>query len=146
MSASKANTGYLSTMSVCASSPLAWTEIAEVKSIKPVSLVVGEVEVTHLLSPDALKERIPTLGDHDLVEITGNYIADTSQQLLEELGVARTVFQFQIVAPVQGSTMTRTDTGWGFITKYGVVSLETEKPIEFAMTLRVTGVVDTVVE
>ena len=146
MSASQATTGYSSTFSVGSGSPIAFDQIAEVKSIKPVVLTVGEVEVTHLLSPNAMKERISTLKDHDLIEITGNFIADASQQLLEQLANAlppQNVFQFQITAPVQGSTLIRVDTGWGFVTKYGIVSLEAEKPIEFTMNLRITGMTAT---
>ena len=142
MPASKATTGYRSTFSIGSGSPITFMRVAEVKTIKPPDLTAGTVEVTHLLSPNEYKEWKRTMKDHSELEITGNFIGDDSQQQLQalaDLPSEEATFMFQITAPLQGGVMIQLATGYGMITKLGVTSLETEKPIEFSMMMKVTG-------
>jgi hypothetical protein len=142
MSASQATTGYLAAFFTgSVASPISYTQVAELKSIKPNILTVGEVDVTHLQSPNATEEVIPGLIKTGTVEIGGNFTGDASQTALSALANARTVFAWKITAPVASGAKTYTATGMGFLTKWDTGPVENNKATEFAATLKITGAV-----
>jgi hypothetical protein len=135
--ATGATTGYGATFSVTEGETS--TQIAEVTEIKPSGLTVGEEDVTNLGSPNAHREYIPTLVESGTVEFSGNYIGDTTQQGLETLARARTVFPFSFAFLLKSGKV-ETRTGTGFITKYNPGDVVKDKVISFSCTLRITGV------
>ena len=73
------------------------------------------------------------------IEISGNWLGDSSQTALSDLAQAGTVAAWKITAPVQGLTKTFTATGSGFVTKFDVGPFEKNKPQEFTATVQMTG-------
>src|SRR6266702_3718030 len=114
MPATKATIGYLATFSVGNSaSPIVYTQMAEVKSIKPNLATIPVIDATHLQSPNATQEKLPGLIAPGTVDISGNFIGDTSQLSILGLAESRAVFPFKITAPVNKGTQTYTLTGSG---------------------------------
>ncbi len=137
-----AQVGYGAAFSVGTGLPGAYvyTQIAEVKDIKPSGFTVGEEDVTTLGSPSATREFVPTLVEGGTVEISGNYIADTTQTQLETLAKARTIFPFQFAFPLSTSKNV-TRSGLCFITKLAPgADIVADKAPAFNCTMRITGV------
>jgi hypothetical protein len=147
MPATKATIGYLATFSVGDSaSPIGYTPMAEVKSIKPNLATVPVINATHLQSPNATEEKLPGLIMPGTVDITGNFIGDTSQLNILTLAKARTVFPYKITAPINKGTQVYTQTGSGFISKYDNGPLEASVLNAFTMTIEIAGdITETVV-
>jgi hypothetical protein len=140
MPATKATIGYLATFSVGDSaSPIGYTAMAEVKSIKPNLATIPVVNATHLQSPNATEEKLPGLIMPGTIELSGNFIGDTTQLNILTLAKARTVFPFKITAPVNKGTQTYTLTGTGFISKYDNGPLEPSALNAFTMTMEIAG-------
>jgi hypothetical protein len=59
-----------------------WNVIAEVSTIEQSGITTAEEDVTNLQSPGGFGEYLATNADPGTVDITGNYIGDTSQGLL----------------------------------------------------------------
>lgn len=146
MPATKATIGYLATFSTGSNaSPIVYTQVAELKSIKPSIATIPVIDATHLLSPNATEEKLPGLIKPGTVDITGNFTGDASQLAILGLAEARTVFPFKITAPTNSGTQTYTLTGTGFISKYEHDSLEPSKLHDFTMSMEITGAVTEVV-
>lgn len=140
MSATQAVIGYSSKFYTgVAGSPITYTAVAEVNQIDLQDYTVSEIDATHLTSPSATEEVIPGLVKTGSIDIMGNYIGDTTQQAVDTLAAARTVFPFKLTTPASGST-TLTVTGTGFFTKMQKGPIEPNKKTEFKATLKVTGV------
>jgi hypothetical protein len=140
--ATQATIGYLATFSVGDdSSPIEYTEMLEVKTIKPNIATIPVVDATHLQSPNATQEKLPGLIQPGTVDITGNFIGDASQLQILTLAEQRSVFPFKVTAPIASGTKTYTLTGSGFISKYDNGSFEPSKVSEFAMSMEITGTV-----
>jgi hypothetical protein len=146
MPATKATIGYLSTFAIGAGSPVTYTDMLEVKSIKPSQLTVPVIDATHLLSPNATEEKLPGLIKPGTVEVMGNFIGDTTQLDILTLAEARTVFPFRITAPVNSGTQVYTLEGNGFMSKSDNGPFEPSKLAEFSMTLEITGTFTETVE
>jgi hypothetical protein len=143
----QANIGYLSTFAIGDdNSPIAFNDVAEVKSIKPNIATIPVVDATHLKSPNATQEKIPGIIAPGTVDISGNFIGDSSQLQFLALAKARKIFNFKITALVQSGTHTYTLTGRGFISKYENGPFEVSTLNAFAATLEIAGFVDEVVE
>jgi hypothetical protein len=99
---SKARLGYGSNTGDTAS-PMGYTLLSEIAIINFADYTVAEVHVTHLLSPNTSEESIPGLLKPGTIELTGNYTADASQQNIDVLAVAQTVFPWKITAPASGA-------------------------------------------
>jgi hypothetical protein len=140
MSASQATLGYLSQFQVGAGSPLVYSTLAEVRTIKNPEYTVRQVDVTHLLSPNATEESIPGLLVPGEVEITGNFTGHASQAYLRALGRTRQVFPFKIISPMGLSGTALTITGSGYIVKWETGPFQADKQIDFAFTLKMTDV------
>jgi hypothetical protein len=140
MPATQAVIGYESIFYVGdSSSPIGYTALAEVKSIKPALMTVPAIDATHLLSPNATEEKLPGLIKPGTNEMMGNFIGDASQLNIATLAKARTVFPWKITSPIQSGTKTYTATGNGFFSKYETGPFEPSKLVEFAATIEITG-------
>lgn len=141
--ATQAVIGYESTFSTGDdSSPVGYTQMLEIKSIKPNVATIPAIDATHLLSPNATEEKLPGLIKPGTVDITGNFIGDTTQLNILALAEARTVFPYKITAPVQNGTKVYTQTGTGFISKYDLGPFEPSKVIDVAFSFEITGTID----
>ena len=138
--ASQGSTGYQAQFFIgTVASPISYTAVKETKSIKPNFITVPEVETSHLLSPNNTEEMLPGMIKPGTIEISGNWLGDSSQTALSDLAQAGTVAAWKITAPVQGLTKTFTATGSGFVTKFDVGPFEKNKPNEFTATVQMTG-------
>jgi hypothetical protein len=134
--ASQANSGYLGTFSI--GSPLA--AISEIKHVNFPRYTIPDLNVTHLLSPNTTEELVPGLMMPGVVDISGNFIGDSSQtSALDTLAQAQTVFNFAITIPVQNRSKTATITGRGFLNKHDIGPVEGNRPVEFSISVRTTG-------
>jgi len=134
--ASQANSGYLGTFSF--GSPL--TPLIEVKHINFPRYSIPDLNVTHLLSPNATEELVPGLMMPGVVDVTGNFIGDPSQvSAIDTLAQAQTVFSYAITMPVQSRGKTATITGRGFFNKHDIGPIEPNRPIEYSISIRTTG-------
>lgn len=147
MAATQATIGYLGTFSIGNNaSPVVYTAMLEIKTIKPSLYTVPAVDATHLLSPNATEEKLPGLIKPGTVSITGNFIGDTTQLNISTLAQARTVFSWKITAPVNSGTQVWTVTALGFISRYDHDSVEPSKVHDFMMDLEIAGnITETVV-
>lgn len=147
MPQTKATIGYLAMFFVGDSaSPVGYTPMAEVKSIKPSNYTVPAIDATHLLSPNATEEKLPGLIKPGTVDISGNLTGDETQLNISDLAQARTVFPFKITAPINKGTQLYSLFGTGFISKYEAGPFEPSKVQEFAMSMEITGsILETVV-
>ncbi|HEV8189441.1 MAG TPA: phage tail tube protein [Pyrinomonadaceae bacterium] len=139
----KASIGYLATFAIAnpAVSPLDYVQMAEVKSIKPSIASIPSIDATHLQSPNATEEKLPGLIKPGTVEMSGNFIGDTSQLSILGMAESRSVFPFKITAPINSGTQVYTLSGEGFVSKYDTGPFEPSKLTEFTMTIELTGTV-----
>lgn len=137
--ASKASLGYGTTFATGTGSPITYTVMAEIASISFADYTISEIDVTHLLSPNTTEEAIAGMLKLGNIEMTGNFIGDTTQMNVDTLAIARTTFPWQIVAPMTG-TKILTITGTGFITKKETGPFEPNKKVDFKVSIRATGV------
>lgn len=142
--ASKAAIGYGSTFSMGSGSPITYTEMAEIASISFADYTISEIDVTTLQSPNTTEEAIPGMIKPGTIEMTGNYTGDTSQQNIDTVAIARTIFPWKIVAALRTGTLTIT--AYGFIVKKEIGPLEPNKKIDFKLSVRVTGAITYLVE
>jgi hypothetical protein len=114
--------------------------LVEVKHINFPRYTIPDLNVTHLLSPNATEELVPGLMMPGVVDVTGNYIGDPTQVGdIDTLAQAQTVFAWEISMPVQSRGKTATITGRGFFNKHDIGPVEPNRPIEFAISIRTTG-------
>jgi hypothetical protein len=140
MPATKATIGYLGTFSIGdTASPVVYTQVAECKTIKPNLATIPVINATHLLSPNATEEKLPGLIMPGTIDISGNFIGDTSQLNILTLAKARTVFPFKMTAPVNKGTQVYTFAASGFVSKYDVGPIEPSALNAFALTIEIAG-------
>lgn len=140
MPPTKATIGYLGTFSIGdTSSPIAYTQMAEVKSIKPNLATVPVINATHLLSPNATEEKLPGLVMPGTLDIGGNFIGDATQLQILTLAKARTVFPFQVTAKVNKGTQVYTFAASGFVSKYDTGPIEPSALNAFSLTIEIAG-------
>jgi hypothetical protein len=146
MARSLANVGYKATFSIGSlGSPITYTQIAEVKSIKSFEMTTPVVDVSHLQSPNFTQEKRPGMIQPGTVELSGNFTGADSQMTVLGLQQTGVVFPFQVQAPVYNNTKTYQYTGTAFISKYTPGTFEATKVNEFTITMEVTGFVTEVV-
>jgi hypothetical protein len=130
-------------------SPDSYNAVSEIKSIRKSDVSVPSVNYTHLNSPLNTEEIGPGFISPGTVEISGNFIGDTSQLSVLPLAQGGVVFFWKITAPctvVNGvATKTYTATGACFVSKYSSGPWEINKPVEFQGTFQITGVTSEVV-
>lgn len=91
-------------------SPEVFTAIAEVTNITPGAMSTADIDLTHLLSPNAHKEHLPGLRDTGPFSIDGNWLPENATQSndaspggLVYLARTRAVRNFKIVLGNSGS-------------------------------------------
>ncbi|HTF64546.1 MAG TPA: phage tail tube protein [Edaphobacter sp.] len=142
MARSNANVGYKATFEIGTNaSPISYTQIAEVKSIKSFEMTTPVVDVSHLQSPNFTQEKRPGMIQPGTVELSGNFTGDDSQMTILGMQQSGEVFPFRVQAPVNNSTKTYQYTGTAFISKYTPGTFEATKVNEFTITMEVTGFV-----
>lgn len=116
-----------------------FTNIAEVKSISGPNFQVGFADVTHMESPSAVREFLPTLTDPGEISITCNFLPDNSTHDAMRVDmIARTKRNF---------TMTMTDTGgatvWSFSGYFSQLQLNTplDGPAEITIGIKLTSTI-----
>jgi len=101
MPQSKANTGYKATFGIGDSaSPIDYTVMAELASIKPSNFSIPAIDTTHLQSPNATEEMIPGLIKPGTIALSGNFTGDTSQLNISQLAQTQSVFPWKITSPI----------------------------------------------
>ena len=119
--------------------PETFTAIAEVNSISGPSFALDTTEVTHMESPGAWKEFIPTLLDAGELSFEINFIPTDSTHsyaagLLSDM-VNRTLRNFQLVFPDTGNT---TWTFSAYVTGFDL-DASVDGKLGASVTLRITG-------
>jgi len=77
-----------------------FVELAEVYSVTPPEVTIGEVDVTHFQSPGRSRQYIPALSDNGMAQAEMNYIPNSvTDQRLEALRAAGTVLAMRITYP-----------------------------------------------
>ena len=144
---SKANTGYKATFGIGNNaSPIGFTIMAELASIKPSNFSIPAIDTTHLQSPNATEEMIPGLIKPGTIALSGNFTGDTSQLNISQLAQTQSVFPWKITSPINKGTQVYTAIGFGFIAKYETGPFEPNKKIDFAADIQITGnITETVV-
>lgn len=127
------------------SSPLGYNAVLEVKSINPNFVTVPEINTTHLLSPNSTEEFFPGLIKPGKMEMTGNFIGDSSQLNFLQCAEAQTILAWKITAPVNQiggvPTQVYTATGIGYVADYSSGPLEQNKAFEYKLGIQVTGTI-----
>src|ERR1700679_3262610 len=96
---SKANTGYKATFGIGDSaSPIDYTPMAELASIKPSNFTIPAIDTTHLQSPNATEEMIPGLIKPGAIAITGNFTGDSSQLNIGQLAQSQAIFPWKVTS------------------------------------------------
>jgi len=142
-------------------SPEEFVAVPQVKRISPVvSLTTAVKEVTHLRSPDATREKIPTLSDSSPITVEGTYRAGHGAHLLaggdgfdadhnlQALRKSRALNNFRIVLPdaagfeTAGSPPEVSSPATaialpleGYVTKYEIGELSTENEVPFMIEI-----------
>jgi predicted secreted protein len=135
---SKAQLGYGATFSIGTGSPVTYGVMAEIASVSFADYTISEIDVTHLQSPNTTEEAIPGMIKLGTIEMTGNFIGDTSQMNVDTLAIARTIFPWKIAAPMTIGQFSVV--GTGFITKKEIGPMEPNKKVDFKVSIRATGV------
>jgi hypothetical protein len=140
MSTTQAAIGYLATLSIGdSSSPIGYTAVAELKTIKPNIATVPVIDATHLLSPSATEEMLPGLNKPGTLDFTGNFTGDATQLSILSNTTSRTVFPFKVTWKTAAGVKTATLLGQGFFTKFEIGSIEPSKLVEFDAAMQITG-------
>jgi hypothetical protein len=135
--ASKAQLGYGATFNIGSGSPVTYSPMIEISSISFADYTIAEIDVTTLTSPNTTEEAIPGMIKLGNIEMTGNFIGDATQMNVDTLAIARTVFAWQITAPMTIGTFSVQ--GHGFITKKEIGPMEPNKKVDFKVSVRATG-------
>jgi hypothetical protein len=141
---SQADIGYGSAFSISTSttSPVSYTQVAEVTDIDWAGITIGKEDVTNLGSPNAYREYKPTLVDPGTISIEGNWLDDTTQMNMYNLASTRQIFAFQVQNLVQNNSKTYTVSGQGFFEKITPLGkITADKAIKFSAQVQITGIV-----
>lgn len=138
--ASQANTGGQSTIEIGdSSSPPTYTALLEVKNFTIGGSTMSQIDVTHLLSPGNVGERIPGRLQPGTISITGNFIGDATQLSIATAIAGRSEFPVRIKGPVQRLAKTLTVTGTGFFGKFDIGPFDSDKAIDYSADINLTG-------
>lgn len=119
-------------------SPLVYVDVAEIATINFSGVSVDQVDVTHLKSPNNMQESIPGLLKPGTIDLTGNFVADTSQLKLTTYLQGRTRFRYKITGQMSGSRV-YTVTGLGYVAKLSEGPWDANKKVDFAATVQAAG-------
>lgn len=147
MPATRATIGYGTVFYIAtAASPLGFTAVIEMKSVDPGDLTLPKIKATHLLSPNRTEEYISGLFDPSEVTVSGNYIGETSQALIDTIAATGATVNYKITAPIDSGAKVFTRTGAGFISKVKKGPFTNDNPAELMFSLQTSGLpTDTIV-
>lgn len=139
-------------------SPEGFHALGQVKRISPiVSLTTGVKEITHLRSPDATREKLPTLSDSSPVTVEGTFDPARGEHLiaggsdgftvdsnLQALRKSRVKWNFRIGLPIEAGSDGSPDQYItlplvGVVTKYEIGELSTENEVPFTVEITPTS-------
>ena len=139
-------------------SPEGFHALGQVKRISPiVSLTTAVKEITHLRSPDATREKLPTLSDSGPITVEGTYNPARGEHLiaggsdgftadsnLQALRKSRAKWNFRIVLPIEAGSEGSPDEAIalplvGVVTKYELGELSTENEVPFMIEITPTS-------
>lgn len=116
-----------------------FTTIAEIKSLSGPNFQTAFAEVTHMESPDAVREFIPTLTDPGEISFTANFLPDNAtHDAIRVDMLARTKRNFKMVM-----TDPATATTWSFSGYYSQLQLSTQIDAagEVTIGIRITSTI-----
>ncbi|MCU1326648.1 MAG: hypothetical protein JWN34_2018 [Bryobacterales bacterium] len=124
-----------------------YTAVLEMASISTPRKKRESVEATHLKSASDVDEFIPGgTVDPGEIQISGNFIGDATQETIQTLIDAGTVFpwKFTSAAKIGGTALAGTSvltlTGYGFFTDSGEGPFEAKgKKVDIMATMKATG-------
>ena len=118
-----------------------WTDIAEVKDMENPPMDRDDVEVTHMQSPNAMKEYIAGLGEPGEITVPMNFIpGNTSQQLLLDDFKNRTVADYRILLPTAEDDENKAK--WlfsGYPKSFGGGQIPVNDVMEIEVTFKLSG-------
>jgi predicted secreted protein len=138
MAASRAAVGLGTEFFIGQGSPITYTSVTEAASISFADFTVDEIDVTHLLSPGDYAETIAGRKVPGSATVSGNYVGDAAQQLIDTLAQARTVFPFKITSPLSGAR-TLTVLGTGFINSRETGPFTPSAVTQFKFGMKIAG-------
>lgn len=111
--------------------------IAEIRDITLDGRTLELIDATHMESPDASREYIPSLKDSGTIGFTGNYLpGSASQQILETRRAARTRNNYRVIwTNTDGDN---TDTFAGYVVAYNP-SANIEDKLSFSGSIKITS-------
>jgi hypothetical protein len=141
MPASAALLGYGTIFAITdAFSPTTYVELGEVVDVTPPSISVDQVEVTHMQSPNRVKEYIAGLADYGEMQLTMNYIpsSDTDDRIIAWRDSGGNL-SCRITYP-SASSPRPTDTFDGFVLSYSP-SIPVGDKMQVTLTVKVASAV-----
>jgi hypothetical protein len=141
MAASQALLGYGTTFSIeSTDSPGDYIEFGEIIDVTPPNAQVDQVEVTHMQSPDRVKEFIAGLTDYGDMSVTMNYIpSSATDDLILAWRTSGATRSLKILYPSANSPRPY-DTFNGFILGYAITDPVADK-MTATLTIKVAGAV-----
>lgn len=122
-----------------AGSPMTFTLVEGVTSVKPGGGSTAAIKVTQLDSPGAHEQKIPGMRDTSPVTFAGNWIpTDPGQQRLAALQASRDVTTFRVVAPNDEGSPETTWEYTGFVSGFSVDDLNPNVAMTFKGEITVT--------
>lgn len=135
MADSAADIGYQSRFKIGnGGSPQVYTAIAEVVSFTPPGATFGEVQTTHLGTPDAMHTYRPTLADPGEVPCTMNYIPGGAEEAAMLALFDRSTRSFEIEYPNGARVQFQ-----GFARNFEPGEVALEELLQVSFTIRVSG-------
>jgi len=140
MAASEALIGYGCLFAIGdGATPEVFTDLAEVIDITPPSDSLDIIEVTHMTSPNRIKEFIPGLSDPGECSFTINFLpGEDDDDAIQALRGAVSPSNFRITFPAVGSAARVTWTFAGFLVGYEP-TVPTNDRMTAAVRIKVTG-------
>jgi len=144
MPASRAVTGNRAVFYIgSVASPFSYNALLEVKSISPNFITVPEVNISHLLSPNATEEFFPGMNKPGKMEVMGNFIGDSTQLSILSLAQQQIIIFWKFTCPVDqvGGVTSKvyTANGIGYIAEYSSGPVEQNKAFEYKLGIQITG-------
>lgn len=126
---------------------VAFTTVAEIKTIQFSGGKLDLEDVTNMDSPGAFREKTPTLLDGGDLSLSGNYISgDAGRIAFNTAYLGRTLIACKVVLPLAAGQTTAGDTFTfnGYVSENNV-DLQFDKVTSFSAKITITGPVNEVV-
>ena len=124
-----------------ATGTIAYTTVAEIKTLQFSGGKVDLEDVTNMDSPGAFREKVPTLLDGGDLSLSGNYVSgDAGRTAFNTAFLGRTLVACKVVLPMAPGQTTTGDsfTFNGYVTENNI-DLQFDKVASFSAKITVTG-------